>query len=161
MAISFDDGPTVRATRPTGPKGKALMRTPLPPANWRATDRNAVRQLGTFELKDGQFVPSIPPTPAERPADLLSDTIPPTEPPDVVTTTPPRPHDVVRWHVNPPRCTVHQCASLESARAHVAQLDCAAFWKWAIRAPDPWPHVIDTGLVPDYIGPVAPLPPSA
>jgi hypothetical protein len=97
--------------------------------------------------------PTIPPTPAERPADVLSDTIPPTEPPAIAETTQPRPHDVVRWHHNPPRVTVEQFADLAAARAHVATLHSAVFWRWAIRDPNPWPHVVDTGLVAAEVSP--------
>jgi len=76
-----------------------------------------------------------------------ADTIPPVEPPEPAALSDVRPHDVVRWHLNPSRCTVEQFATLAEAQAHVATLHYAVFWKWAIRCPNPWPHTVETGLI--------------
>jgi hypothetical protein len=145
---------------------------PLPPADFvkAVLDRMAAEALAKQNpFHDVPFadnpLPVIPPTPAERGADVLCDTIPPTEPPAIPETTPPRPHDVVRWHIYPPRVTVEQFADLAGARAHVAALSPVVFWKWAIRTPNPWPHTIDTGQVSDPEGlrdlPPPPLPEAA
>src|SRR5215469_17466261 len=100
---------------------------------------------------DGAPFADNPPAPAK-----LADTIPPTEPPEPAALADVRPHDVVRWHINPSRCTVEQFATLAEAQEHVATLHYAVFWKWAIRCPNPWPHTVETGLInPPADAPVA------
>jgi hypothetical protein len=70
----------------------------------------------------------IPPTPAERGADVLSDTIPPVEPPPVARTCDPIAHDVVAWRYDG---TVRKTnyATLEAAREVFDALHYAVVYK--------------------------------